>query len=167
MDAVTPWQIIEEALARLRPPRNKEWLSVELTARGREITPQGVGNWKKRGVPGNRFIELGEILGLEPRQVAGLDPLPWDGEERWPFPDRALLHRVERLQPEQLRKAQEALRQALDAIELGGRPAAPAATHQPPTPSQAARGTARLSKKMTPLEPASRRVSKPKGTRHG
>lgn len=87
MGGVTPWQVIEEALLRLRPPRNKEWLAAELSARGREITPSGVGNWKKRGVPGNRFIDLGEILKLTPRQVAGLDPLPWDRVEGWPFPD--------------------------------------------------------------------------------
>lgn len=84
---VTPWQVIEEALLRLRPPRNKEWLSARLSERGKKITPQGVGNWKERGVPGSRFIELGEILDLSPRQVAGLDPLPWDTAEGWPFPD--------------------------------------------------------------------------------
>jgi hypothetical protein len=84
---VTPWQVIEEALARMRPPRNKEWLAQKLSTEGKPVTPQGVGNWKVRGVPPGRFIELGEVLGLSARQVAGLDPLPWDKSGPWPFPD--------------------------------------------------------------------------------
>jgi hypothetical protein len=116
MGGVTPWQVIEEALARLRPPRNKEWLSAELQARGENVSPQAVGNWKKRGVPGNRFIVLGEILHLTPRQVAGLDPLPWEVAEGWPFPeiDQA---RFTKLSPTQVGEIQAEVRKLLEKFE--------------------------------------------------
>lgn len=71
-----PWQVIEEALARRRPPRNMKWLADEL---GESI--QTVSNWKKRGVPFRRFRDIGKVIGLTPDQIEGLEPLPWDKAE--------------------------------------------------------------------------------------
>lgn len=70
---MTPWQVIEEALARRRPPRGQKWLADEL---GESI--QTISNWKTRGVPARRFREIANALGLTLDQIEGIEPLPWD-----------------------------------------------------------------------------------------
>lgn len=69
----TPWQVIEQALARRRPPRGPKWLADEL-----EESIQTVSNWKARGVPARRMRAIGRVLGLSLDQLEGLAPLPWD-----------------------------------------------------------------------------------------
>jgi hypothetical protein len=84
---MTPWEVIEEALARRRPPRNQEWLAEQLSKlSGRTVTPQGVSNWKTRGVPPARHGELADLFGLTTDQIAGRAPLPWETNTGWPFP---------------------------------------------------------------------------------
>lgn len=56
---MTPWEIVEQALARKNPPRNQMWLAERLGA-----TPQAVNNWKKRGLPYSRLRQVAESLGL-------------------------------------------------------------------------------------------------------
>ena len=140
IDDVTPWQVIEEALLRLRPPRNKEWLSAQLSERGKNVSPQGIGNWKDRGVPPSRFIELGEILGLEVRQVAGIDPLPWDKAEGWPFPDIDQ-HRLTSLSPTQIGEVQAKVRELLEKYEQ--RAAEPPGKYTPSPPGAGRRNNGR------------------------
>lgn len=86
---MTPWQVIEEALARKRPPRGPKWLADEL-----QESIQTVSNWKARGVPVKRYREIANALGLTVDQIEGIEPLPWerfaDGSG-WPFSEE--LHR--------------------------------------------------------------------------
>lgn len=78
---MTPWDIIEIALARqFRPPRDQQWLAGSL-----HVTPQAVHGWKKTGVPARRFREIAGLLNLTVDQLEGLSPLPWD--KGWPFAD--------------------------------------------------------------------------------
>ena len=81
MSGMDPWEVIEQALPRLKPRRNREWLALQLG-----IKPQALGNWKERGVPKGRFFELADLLRLTPDQVAGRAPVPWESEIGWPFP---------------------------------------------------------------------------------
>lgn len=79
----TPWQVIEEALARKRPPRGPKWLADELNE-----SIQTVSNWKVRGVPVRRYREIANALGLTVDQIEGLEPLPWERlaqDSGWPF----------------------------------------------------------------------------------
>jgi hypothetical protein len=88
MALMTTWEIVEEALARKRPPRNQEWLADQLKERtGKKITPQAVSNWKKRGVPPARYGDLADLFELTTDQVAGRAPLPWEKKAGWPFHD--------------------------------------------------------------------------------
>ena len=82
-EQMTPWEVIEGALARKKPQRSQDWLAEQLGT-----TAQAVSNWKDRGVPKGRYEQLSEILGLTMEQVAGKAPVPWErpGGE-WPFPD--------------------------------------------------------------------------------
>lgn len=78
---MTPWQIIEEALGRRRPPRKPQWLGDQLG-----VTAQVLTNWKSRQVPPSRFREIAGVLGLTVDQLEGLAPLPWDAtNQAWPF----------------------------------------------------------------------------------
>lgn len=71
---MTPWEVIEEALAQKRPPRGPAWLAEQLKER-----IQVVSNWKSRGkVPASRYREVAQILGLTVDQLEGLAPLPWE-----------------------------------------------------------------------------------------
>ena len=79
---MTAWQVIEEALSRKRPVRNATWLAEQLG-----IGIQSITNWKARGVPQGRYVEVGAILGLTAEQLAGVAPLPWEKSGDWPFPD--------------------------------------------------------------------------------
>lgn len=87
---MTPWQVIEEALAHKRPPRSQKWLAEEL---GESV--QTISNWKNRGVPARRFRDIANVLGLTVDQIEGLHPLPWDrpNSAAWPFSNE-LLNRV-------------------------------------------------------------------------
>lgn len=76
---MTPWQVIEEALARRRPRRNMKWLADELNE-----SIQTVSNWKARGVPFRRFREIANVLGLTVDQIEGLEALPWEKEDDGP-----------------------------------------------------------------------------------
>lgn len=82
----------------------------------------------------------------------------------WPFPDRSLLERVERLKIDQRIEVQGAMRQALDAIE---RSSSALPTPPPPpsiSPEAAAKGKRTLHKNMEPVARRGRaRVRKPKG----
>jgi hypothetical protein len=79
---MTPWEVIEEALARRKPPQKPQWLADRLGASAQVMT-----NWKKRGVPAARYRAIAEVLGLTVDQVEGVAPLPWRNESGWPFPD--------------------------------------------------------------------------------
>lgn len=95
---MTPWQVIEEALARKRPPRGPQWLADQL-----DETVQVVSNWKARGVPPRRFREIANVLGLTVDQIEGVDPLPWEGLGEggdWPFSED-LRQKVLRLSDEE------------------------------------------------------------------
>jgi hypothetical protein len=97
---MSQWEIIEQALAHRRPPRNQEWLAEQLSKSGKAISPQAVSNWKKRGVPAARFSELADLFGLTTDQVAGRAPLPWDKGSGWPFPgiDEARFTRLDEME---------------------------------------------------------------------
>lgn len=78
---MTPWQIIEEALARKRPHRKVAWLGDQLG-----VTAQVLTNWKTRKVPPSRFREIADVLGLTVDQLEGMAPLPWEQSSlEWPF----------------------------------------------------------------------------------
>lgn len=117
---MTPWQVIEEALARKRPPRGPKWLADAL---GESI--QTVSNWKARGVPVKRYREIANALGLTVDQVEGIEPLPWerfsDGGG-WPFSDE--LHRkVIILSDEQLYRLETVMRAHLGMTQKTMAPA--------------------------------------------
>jgi len=92
---MTPWEVIEEALARRKPPQKPQWLADRLGASAQVMT-----NWKKRGVPPARYRAIAEVLGLTVDQVEGVAPLPWRNESGWPFPDieQARFQRLTELQ---------------------------------------------------------------------
>lgn len=101
IEVMTPWEVIEQALARRRPPRSQEWLAAELSSvTGQSITAQAITNWKVRGVPRGRYTDLADVLGLTTDQVAGRAPLPWERHDSWPFPgiDPARFDRLTELQ---------------------------------------------------------------------
>lgn len=80
---MSPWEVIEGAMARRRPQRDQAWLAVQLG-----IGEQAITNWKTRGVPKGRYLEIADLLGLTVKQVAGQEPPPWANEKgNWPFPD--------------------------------------------------------------------------------
>jgi hypothetical protein len=106
---MTPWQVIEEALARKRPPRGPMWLAEALGE-----TIQVVSNWKKRGVPARRYREIANVLGLTLDQVEGLEPLPWDRQDgsEWPFSEE-LRARVLKLSDTALNELEAQMRKHL------------------------------------------------------
>lgn len=69
---MTPWEVIEEALAHRRPRRTFQWLAEQLG-----IEPQAVGNWKSRGVPPRRYRDIAAVLGLSLDQLEGIEELSW------------------------------------------------------------------------------------------
>lgn len=71
MPTTTPWQVIEEVLARKRPVRGPKWLADQL---GEKI--QTVMNWKARGVPARRYRDVAGVLGITVDQLEGVSPLP-------------------------------------------------------------------------------------------
>lgn len=78
-----PWDVIEGALARRKPPRDQAWLATQLGIRAQAVT-----NWKTRGVPKTQYEALADLLGLSLEQIAGRAPPPWEAEAGgWPFPD--------------------------------------------------------------------------------
>lgn len=79
--AMSPWEVIEAALARKTPPRKVQWLATKL-----DVSAQVVSNWKTRGVPPARFRAIADALGLTVDQVEGIAPLPWAADDGWPFP---------------------------------------------------------------------------------
>lgn len=113
---MTPWEVIEQALARRRPPKNQEWLAVQLSKSGKAITPQGVSNWKSRGVPPARFAELADLFGLTTDQVAGRAALPWEKESGWPFPgiDESRFQRLDDIDKGEI---QAKVREMIEALE--------------------------------------------------
>lgn len=114
---MTPWEVIEEALARRKPPKNQEWLADQLTQRsGKRVTPQGISNWKSRGVPAARHAELADLFGLTTDQVAGRAPLPWEKDAGWPFPDIEQA-RYDRLRDMQKGEIQREVRKLIEAFE--------------------------------------------------
>lgn len=113
---MSPWEVIVEALARRRPPKNQEWLAEQLSKSGKTITPQGVSNWKTRGVPPARFAELADLFGLTTDQVSARAPLPWEKESGWPFPgiDEARFQRLDDMEKGEI---QAKVREMIEDIE--------------------------------------------------
>lgn len=107
---MTSWDIIEEALAHKRPPRNLTWLAEQL-----RVSVQVIQNWKSRRVPPSRFREVASALGLSIDQLEGLEPLPWTKE--WPFSSDLHL-RVGRLVSEDLAALERAMWTHLDSDPL-------------------------------------------------
>lgn len=116
--AMTPWEIIEEALQRRRPPRGNQWLSEQLMQKeGIEVSIQAMGHWRKRGVPAAKRRAIGAVLGLSVDQIDGLAPPPWEQQSSWPFPDMALLQRVEALEHDQRVEIQAKIREIVEKFE--------------------------------------------------
>lgn len=109
---MTPWEVIEAALARKKPPRKVQWLGDKISASAQVMT-----NWKKRGVPPARYREIADALGLTVDQLEGVAPLPWAASESaWPFPgiDQA---RYEKLDIWQKGEIQGKVREMIEKFE--------------------------------------------------
>lgn len=114
---MTPWEVVEQALAHRRPPKNQEWLAEQLSLTGKPVTPQAISNWKKRKVvPAARFAEIADLFGLTTDQVAGRAPLPWETKQGWPFPgiDEARFARLDDMQKGEI---QAKVREMIDGFE--------------------------------------------------
>jgi hypothetical protein len=92
---MTPWEVVQQALAHRSPPRDQQWLAEQL-----DIEAQAITNWKTRGVPPKRFRQLASLFGLTVNQIEGIDPLPWERSVEWPF-SVELRARVERMTSEE------------------------------------------------------------------
>jgi hypothetical protein len=73
---MTPWEVIQLALAHKTPPRNMQWLADQLS-----MSIQAVSNWKGRGVPARHYREIASALGITVDQLEGLERLPWESTE--------------------------------------------------------------------------------------
>lgn len=111
ISAVTPWQVIEEALLHRRPARTPQWLADQLG-----LSIQVVSNWKSRRVPPGRYRQIAELLGLSIDQLEGIAPLPWQNLDAWPFPDIDR-ERFRALTPVQLGEIQAEVRRMLTMFE--------------------------------------------------
>lgn len=129
---MTPWEIVEEALQRKRPPRGPKWLADELG-----MTLQAIGHWKNRGVPPGKYRAIGIAIGLTVDQLEGLSPLPWEGVSSWPFPDMALLERVKALEHDRRVEIQAKIREMVEKLEAERR--APSGKLSTPTSAANAR----------------------------
>lgn len=109
--AMTPWQVIEEALVHRRPVRSPQWLADQLG-----LAIQVVSNWKSSRVPPGRYREIAELLGLTVDQLEGVAPLPWQQSDAWPFPDIDR-ERFRALTPVQLGEIQAEVRRLLALFE--------------------------------------------------
>jgi hypothetical protein len=76
---MTPWEVIEEALAHMRPVRSLQWLADEI-----KVSIQVVVNWRTRGVPPRRYRDVAAALGITIDQLEGVEPLPWERLEEAP-----------------------------------------------------------------------------------
>jgi hypothetical protein len=125
---MTPWQVIEEALGRRKPPRKAQWLAEQL-----DVSAQVLANWKARGVPPSRYRALADVLGLTVDQIEGVAPLPWESESGWPFPDIDQA-RYLRLTEMQKGEIQRKVRELISEFEVGrtGKSSGPASngTHR-------------------------------------
>lgn len=93
---MTPWEVVEGALARRKPKRNQAWLAQQLG-----VGTQAVTNWKLRGsVPTGQYRALADLLHLTVEQIEGRAPAPWEKGDGWPFPDidRARFDRLTEMQ---------------------------------------------------------------------
>jgi hypothetical protein len=127
---MTPWDIIEIALARaFRPPKSQQWLADSL-----HLTPQAIHKWQKNGVPPKRYRDVATLLGLTVDQLEGLAPLPWD--RGWPFPDieperyyalqlrdKELLQRRVLQELERIERIRQAGQDPSDIIDVEAKPA--------------------------------------------
>lgn len=111
---MTPWQVIEEALGRRKPPRKPQWLADQLG-----VSAQVLTNWKARQVPPARFRAIADVLGLTVDQIEGLAPLPWETETGWPFPDIDQ-SRFNRLTDLQKGEIQRKVREMIAEFEASG-----------------------------------------------
>lgn len=112
--SMTPWEVIQEALAHRKPPKNLTWLAGQL---GGKFTVQRLQNWKTRGVPPAQYRAVAGVLGITVDQLEGLHPLPWDRPAEWPFEDRDLFDRVRALEPAQRLEIQGAIRSLVQQFE--------------------------------------------------
>jgi hypothetical protein len=110
---MTPWEVIEQALARRKPPQSQEWLAKNLG-----VGPQAVTNWKLRGrVPPAQYRAIATLLNLTVNQVEGIDPPPWDKEESgWPFANISH-HRFTQLEEWQRLEIQGKVREMIEKFE--------------------------------------------------
>ena len=113
ISAMTPWQVIEEALLHRRPARTPQWLADQLG-----LSIQVVSNWKSRRVPPGRYRQIAELLGLSIDQLEGVATLPWQNADDWPFPDIDR-ERFRALTPVQLGEIQAEVRRMLTMFERG------------------------------------------------
>lgn len=111
---MTPWEVVEQALARRKPPRDQKWLAEEL-----KVTAAAITNWKNRGVPAAQFRPLANALGLTVDQIEGIAPLPWDKEMAWPF-SPALHERVMTLNQDRIAELEASIWKVLDAPKGSG-----------------------------------------------
>jgi hypothetical protein len=120
---MSPWEVIEQALARHRPPKNQEWLAEQLSRTGKPVTPQAISNWKKRQVvPTARFAEIADLFRLTTDQVAGRAPLPWETVQGWPFPgiDEARFARLDDMQKGEIQAKVREMIEGFEARRAGG-----------------------------------------------
>lgn len=111
---MTPWEVIEEALAHRRPRRGPKWLADELHEK-----IQVVSNWKARGVPARRYRDIATVLGLTIDQIEGIEPLPWQAngaQSQGLLPDVAEVAWTINSMPEKWRKwTMDRVKEAIDA----------------------------------------------------
>lgn len=122
MVGMSPWEVIEEALARKKPPQKPQWLADRLG-----LSAQVMTNWKKRGVPPGRFRSIAEALGLTVDQLEHAAPLPWEQNAAWPFPgiEQSRFDRLDALQKGEIQaKVREMITQ-FEAASLGKSTASP------------------------------------------
>ena len=111
---MTPWEVIELALAHKRPARNLQWLADEIG-----VSIQVVSNWKARRVPAKRYREIAAALGISLDQLEGIEPLPWGGRIGDPDSDLSdeahqVAAEIDQLPPKQRDWVLMAVRNALD-----------------------------------------------------
>lgn len=124
---MTPWEVIEEALARRKPPQKPQWLADRLG-----VTAQVMTNWKRRGVPAARYRAIAEALGLTVDQVEGVAPPPWRNEAGWPFPDieQSRFQKLTELQKGEVQAKVRELIAAFERAESGKSPPSSTSTGQ-------------------------------------
>lgn len=127
---MTPWEVIDGALGRMNPKQDQAWLAKKLG-----ISEQAVSNWKARGVPRGKYVDLSKVLGLTMEQIAGLAPVPWEKDEsEWPFPDidRARWARLTDIQRGEIQGKVRELLEEFENQRATGSGKSSTSSHRPP-----------------------------------